>query len=113
MADSSNSSSSISFLSLLALSFIILKLCKVIQWAWLWVLSPIWIPLAIALLACAIYFLYLWYISSRKKKRLKEKVGVMEIPVGYGKSKVVMKSKMQQRIEAMQQAAQNKNNANR
>lgn len=38
-----------SFSSLLGIAFIILKLCHVINWSWLWVLSPFWIPLAIAL----------------------------------------------------------------
>lgn len=39
----------IGFLELLTLAFIILKLCGVIQWSWLWVLSPIWIPTALVL----------------------------------------------------------------
>jgi len=32
------------FLTGLALLFIALKLCGVIHWSWLWVLSPLWIP---------------------------------------------------------------------
>ena len=39
----------ISFTSLLAILFIGLKLTGVINWSWLWVLSPIWIPIAIVL----------------------------------------------------------------
>jgi hypothetical protein len=38
----------IGFPGLLALIFITLKLTGVIAWRWLWVLSPIWIPLSIA-----------------------------------------------------------------
>lgn len=30
------------FLSLLAVAFIVLKLCGVINWSWWWVLSPLW-----------------------------------------------------------------------
>lgn len=45
----SNSSSGISFCGLLAILFIGLKLTNHIQWSWLWVLSPIWIPIALAL----------------------------------------------------------------
>ena len=30
--------------------FIILKLCKVIKWSWLWVLSPYWITIGLCLL---------------------------------------------------------------
>lgn len=35
----------------LFLIFLILKLTGVISWSWIWVLSPIWIPLIIAVLA--------------------------------------------------------------
>lgn len=34
-------------LDLVTIAFVILKLCKVIDWSWWWVFSPIWIPLAI------------------------------------------------------------------
>ncbi|CAB4155112.1 hypothetical protein UFOVP649_74 [uncultured Caudovirales phage] len=47
MSDSSSSSSSggIGFTGLLTVLFVGLKLTNVIAWPWLWVLSPIWIPL--------------------------------------------------------------------
>jgi hypothetical protein len=35
------------FLGWLALIFIALKLTNYIDWSWWWVLSPLWIPLAI------------------------------------------------------------------
>ena len=35
--------STIKFSGLLTIAFIVLKLTNVIQWSWLWVLSPIWI----------------------------------------------------------------------
>lgn len=41
--------SGISFSGLLTILFIGLKLGAVIQWSWLWVLSPLWIPLALGL----------------------------------------------------------------
>lgn len=31
----------------LLLIFIVLKLCKIINWSWWWVLSPFWIPLGL------------------------------------------------------------------
>lgn len=34
-------------LDLVTIVFIVLKLCKVIDWSWWWVFSPIWIPFAI------------------------------------------------------------------
>lgn len=47
MDSKNNSVSSVGFLDLLGLAFIILKLCKVINWPWVWVLAPIWISLII------------------------------------------------------------------
>jgi hypothetical protein len=41
--------SSFPFLSILTLIFITLKLTGYIAWSWWWVLSPLWIPLAIIL----------------------------------------------------------------
>jgi len=47
MSNSSTNSSGIGFTGLLAIVFIVLKLCKVIDWSWLWVLSPIWISILV------------------------------------------------------------------
>lgn len=41
-------------LSLLLVAFIVMKLCGVITWPWLWVLSPFWIPLVIAVVVLII-----------------------------------------------------------
>lgn len=40
----------IGFVGLLTIVFIVLKLCNVINWSWLWVLAPIWISAAIYIL---------------------------------------------------------------
>ena len=37
------SSGGIGFSDLLTVAFIVLKLCKVINWSWWWVLAPLWI----------------------------------------------------------------------
>lgn len=47
MSEHHTSSGGISFLGLLTIVFIVLKLCGKITWSWWWVLSPIWIPLII------------------------------------------------------------------
>lgn len=44
-SSSSSSSGGIGFTGLLTVLFVGLKLTNVIAWPWLWVLSPIWIPL--------------------------------------------------------------------
>ena len=36
--------------TLLGIAFIILKLCHVIDWAWIWVLAPIWISWSITII---------------------------------------------------------------
>lgn len=33
--------------TLLTVAFVVLKLCNVIDWSWIWVLAPLWIPFAI------------------------------------------------------------------
>ena len=38
-----NTTGGVGFCGLLTLVFIVLKLTKVIEWRWLWVLSPLWI----------------------------------------------------------------------
>ena len=43
------SSGGVSFGAILTIVFIVLKLTGVIAWSWLWVLSPLWISLALFL----------------------------------------------------------------
>lgn len=42
--------SGVGFPGLLQVAFIVLKLTHVIDWSWWWVLSPIWITIAILLI---------------------------------------------------------------
>ena len=50
-------SSGIGFCGLLTIVFIVLKLLKVINWSWLWVLAPIWIPIIIIIMIVIITFI--------------------------------------------------------
>lgn len=52
-------------LTLLLVAFVVLKLCHVIEWSWWWVLSPMWAPLAIALLVVA--GCYIWAGITNKR----------------------------------------------
>jgi hypothetical protein len=55
MADKSSSASGgIGFTGLLTIVFIVLKLCKVISWSWLWVLSPLWLSACLGILVCVV-----------------------------------------------------------
>ena len=51
-----------SFSSMLTIVFVVLKLCKVINWSWWWVLSPAWIPTIIY-----IVLIIIWVIVWRKR----------------------------------------------
>lgn len=42
-----NANGGIGFVGALTIVFIVLKLCKVITWPWVWVLSPIWISVGL------------------------------------------------------------------
>ena len=55
MSNNNTSSSGIGFVGLLTIVFITLKLCGVIAWPWLWVLSPILISIALV----SLFFLLL------------------------------------------------------
>lgn len=46
---SNSKSNGVSFSSLLTIVFIVLKLTDVIDWSWVWVLSPSWISLLLGL----------------------------------------------------------------
>jgi hypothetical protein len=56
-SSSSSTSSGIGVTGALGLLFIGLKLGKVIDWSWWWVLAPFWMPLALVLLGLLIWAL--------------------------------------------------------
>lgn len=65
--NNSSSSSGIGFTGLLTIAFIVLKLCNVINWDWVWVLSPIWGSVALWL-TVLIGALSISILSSSNKK---------------------------------------------
>ena len=68
MANSNSTSSGGSvFVTLLTILFIGLKLTHCIDWSWWWVLSPMWISFAIAIVVMILYFAFVWFNKKRKK----------------------------------------------
>ena len=57
MDNKSNGRTGIGFTGALQLLFIALKLTGVINWSWLWVLSPTWISLIIVVICLIIIFI--------------------------------------------------------
>lgn len=53
-SSSSKASGGLGFVSALQIAFIVLKLCNVINWSWLWVLSPTWIPTILGIIIFAV-----------------------------------------------------------
>lgn len=72
MTDSKQQASGgISFLGLLAIVFITLKLCNVITWSWWWVTAPLWIPVAFcaAIALIVIIALFIGIFTGNKRRR--------------------------------------------
>ena len=67
MSNSNNSGTSggIGFCGLLTIVFIVLKLCGVISWSWVWVLSPLWISFSLVVIIVAITLLVVHFINKR------------------------------------------------
>lgn len=61
------------FLITLCLIFIFCKLTGHIDWSWLWVLSPLWIPTAILLILCMIAGVLAVCEEIVNKKRIQER----------------------------------------
>ena len=52
----------IGFIGLLTIVFITLKLTGYIAWSWLWVLSPLWLPISVVISVAAFGFIvvFIW-----------------------------------------------------
>ena len=55
-----NNSNGIGFVVALTIAFVVLKLMKIIDWSWWWVLSPLWISTLVAIAVIAVVFLVVW-----------------------------------------------------
>lgn len=65
----SNSNRGLGLGTILFVVFLILKLCGVIDWSWVWVTAPIWIPFGLGVILILVCFL----ISPKDTRR-----GIME-----------------------------------
>lgn len=60
MSKESVAGSGITLPWVLTIVFMVLKLCKVITWKWVWVFAPLWIALGLAVVAGIIYLILMW-----------------------------------------------------
>lgn len=56
MKKKDNQVTGVGFCGLLTIAFIVLKLVGIINWSWVWVLAPIWIPILIVLIVLFVLF---------------------------------------------------------
>lgn len=72
MSSSSGNSNNggMGIVTVLTIIFIVLKLCKVINWSWIWVLCPIWIEILFWIAVVVI-----WYIVKKISNHRKNKSG--------------------------------------
>ena len=69
------SSSGITFTGALTVLFIGLKLGKIIDWSWWWVLSPLWISLVFFLIILVLIYGGVWLLDYIQIKRMDEFAG--------------------------------------
>lgn len=70
MTQENNNGGGIGFFGLLTIAFIVMKCLNQITWSWLWVLSPLWLPIAIVL----VFYLIICIVSVIKVMSKKKEV---------------------------------------
>ena len=55
--NNNTSNGGIGFVGLLTICFIVLKLIGIINWSWVWVISPIWISIIIGIILGVIFII--------------------------------------------------------
>ena len=68
-----NSTRGTGFLGMLTLIFIVLKLCGIIHWSWIWVLMPTFLPISLVLVVCLVLVLRccILHLFEKNKKNKK------------------------------------------
>ena len=66
--DNNKSAGGIGFGGLLQIAFIVLKLCKVINWSWWWVLLALAAPTWIGLVIVVVCFILLWILIKKEEE---------------------------------------------
>lgn len=112
MSNNNSNSGGIGFFSLLTIVFIVLKLCKMIDWSWWWVTCPLWGPVAIITIFYGIKILHLviadMFADKAIKQRRKEQMKRIRQDMERERPNA-SKSKWQQRMEKIQEAQKPQN----
>lgn len=109
MSDNSSSSSGIGVTGLLGVAFVIMKLCKVINWSWWWVTCPFWAGGVIVLIGLIGLWVAILYKNNDERKRIESGLN----PWAWENKKRLrknlpqrpeLKSKWQQRLDEMKES---------
>lgn len=65
--NNSTSTGGVGLVGLVFVAFLVLKLCKVINWSWWWVFSPLWITALVFVVALIVCFVNALASSKRGK----------------------------------------------
>lgn len=65
--NNSTSTGGVGLVGLVFVAFLVLKLCKVINWSWWWVSSPLWITALVFVVALIVCFVNALASSKRGK----------------------------------------------
>ena len=52
-------------IGLLTIAFVVLKLCSVVTWSWVWVLSPLWIYIGLIVIIVAGVAIISWITKDK------------------------------------------------
>ena len=61
-----NNSNGIGFVGALTIAFVVLKLMKIIDWSWWWVLLPLWISTLVVIVMIAVVLLVIWLKEAKR-----------------------------------------------
>lgn len=78
MDKESNTRGGLGFCSVLCIIFIVLKLTNLIAWSWVWVLSPLWLPIAAIILI--IIVMKIIFMLQKEEINMRENKPFNDIP---------------------------------
>jgi len=90
MSESKSSSSGTGLLGLLGVAFVVLKLCKVIDWSWWYVTLPFWGGAVLYIIIVCPFLLWALHKDRKRNRQIQNHIEK------FGKPK----SKFQQRLDA-------------
>lgn len=65
--DNNSGSAGIGFCGALFITFLVLKLCGVIDWSWWWVTAPLWGPIALIPVFLIVYLIIVVFFTLLSK----------------------------------------------